>query len=138
MSNKILENLEVLRAAVAAEPTELLDLNAFQYQADCGTLHCVLGLACTMPYFNEQGLRFGECNDPIMCGSKSQDYFDQTHIYSFDKLFGGDSWIKLFSTAGNGWHDGKFGFTRRDMTDKELALKRLDAAIASHKEGGAA
>ena len=141
MNNKILENLEVLRAAVAAEPTDLLDLNTFQCKADCGTLHCVLGLACTLPYFNEQGLRFDEDNNPILCGSGEADPVEASfmHIYSFDKLFGDDSWGNLFGMAGYGLRDGMLGYGRRNnaqsMTHKELALKRLDAEIDRHKEG---
>lgn len=137
MSNKILENLEVLRAAVAAEPTELFDLQAYQRETDCGTLHCTLGLACTMPYFNEQGLRFDTCDIPVM-----DENFGNIIIHNFDILFGEGSYGKLFTSAGYGMCDEQLGYVwsydpdnLQNMTDKELALKRLDAEIDRHKGG---
>ena len=131
MNNKILENLEVLRAAVAAEPTDLLDLNTFQRETGCDTLHCTLGLACLMPYFNEQGLCADTFGAPVVDGNF------YTNIHSFDELFGEGAYGKLFTPAGYGMRDEQLGYVLQSMTDKELALKRLDAEIDRHKEGAA-
>ena len=138
LETKILENLEVLRAAVIAEPEALFDLHAFARITDCGTLHCTLGLACTMSYFKEQGLRFNEFSffSPRMEGE------NHTTARSFDKLFGEFSYDRLFTSAGCGTRDKELGFERnyflyrigQSMTDKELAIARLDAAIATYKE----
>lgn len=134
-----IENCKLLRAAVAAEPGHKLNLDV--YQSHCGTLHCMAGLATTMPEFQAQGLGF-EAHPSFALGGQLT--LDGTPIvlHELQPFFGGSAYL-LFDMYGLGyerfcedfpacyaWDGSVLGEQYNILTHKELALLRLDYHIA--------
>lgn len=127
-----IENLQLLISAVEAHPEELFDLMKYKQEKNCGTLFCTLGLAASMPEFQEQGVQFLQYDntfgfDVVINGVPA------TISHTIDSIFGPDAFDRLFQPAQLGQWDKSFGYslsTEADeyspnMTDKALALKRL-------------
>ena len=136
MNVQVIENLEALLTAVEAHPESLFDLGTWKREADCGTLFCVAGLACTLPKFQELGLVWNKYDVPTFNGSSMWDD-------GGDELFGPNSMNELFHASGSGTLDTKLGLDYEedetygditmDCTDKELAIARLKHRIAIYK-----
>lgn len=145
----VLANLRALRDAVANEKEDLFDLSAWIDQSPCGTLHCIGGLAPTLPYFRQLGLRAEADGAPYLPGWD----LDETLNILFEPwpgaiVIGGDENDEhgladevAFSHIFCGYNDGEWDMELRDayqnqkldgsatMTHKDLALARLDRAI---------
>lgn len=132
-----IENIEILIEAVTAQPEELFDLSKYKREESCGTLFCTLGLAATLPEFQAQGLKIFQCGDA----------FDVTinDVHAWyegiaEPVFGPNAFIRLFEPADCGTMDAVLGYDRGwsygspNMTDKELALKRLNRQLSILKE----
>jgi hypothetical protein len=138
MSNAtIISNLETLLEAVEAQPEALFALCAWKQESECGTILCVAGLACTMPEFQAQGMRWNKYDTPSVNGVSVWND-------AGDELFGCNSMKELFHSHASGLLDATLGFdTKYDeygdlisvgCTDKELAIARLKHRIATYKE----
>jgi hypothetical protein len=111
----IRENLLALRAAIERQPERLFDMSTFSTPTICGTFYCSLGLAASMPFFNEQGLTLSEAGIPK---------FGEVHAWCHEKLatmFGEDPYANLFT---DDYWQGE-----RTMTDKERALDRINRQL---------
>lgn len=139
MSNQaIIDNLEVLLAAVVAQPEEMFDLGTWRSKHTCGTICCVAGLASLMPRFQALGLGW----NPV----EAEPYFGNVSMWDGggDTLFGVDSMDELFRPAGSGGLDDTIGFEKhydddwtyngQSMTDRELAIARLEYRIKEYKD----
>ena len=135
MTPEIIENLEVLLAAVEAQPENLFDLGSWRTETPCGTNFCVAGLACSMPRFQAAGMRWTTYDVPQYNGIDMRDD-------GGDELFGANSMPELFRFAGGGRLDKElgldYGYDDYDdvhmyCTDKELAVARLKNRIATYK-----
>ncbi len=128
----IRENLLVLIKAVEDEPEPLFDLSAFEQITSCGTLHCTLGLAGTLPHFYEQGLTL-EPKDGIKASCPhigGADIWKPGSWEKLDVLFGEDSYYRLFETYGGGALDSELVDLQNDASNsKELALARLNKQL---------
>jgi hypothetical protein len=144
-----LENLRILRAAVAAQPEEELDLSAWRRDSDfynlpepapgCGTHFCIGGLAAVMPHFRALGLEAGTAGQPRAPSLDLRDE-DSTLDHFFKPYPGapeneGTAYRHIFSTWGAGVWDSEIRehwdcYHGVQPNDKELALARLDRAIA--------
>ncbi len=142
--SEIKNNLLALRAAVEAQPETNFNLSVFKEEDEggCGTLFCTVGLACTMPMFQEKGYQFVGYGSSLYA---ERDGEDVMYGATTDPEFGENSFSRLFSTRENGYWDNEYpsatvhtddwGFTHvqlGDVTDKELALWRLDKQIAEY------
>lgn len=144
MSNQaIIDNLEALLAEVKLQPESTFDLSVFKKETECGTIFCAVGLACTMPRFQEMGFEFRACE-----GVYRTNYFTEINGEDVmdagvaDPYFGGNAFRELFSPAGDGRLDGDLNYYEEDdetgeptMTDKELIIARLEYKIAQYKKG---
>jgi hypothetical protein len=121
-----IENLKAAIAAVEAQPE--LDLNQYRKVTDCGTLYCVAGLLPTIPHFAALGVvgYIGGVGAPELPDSRSSDD-------TLDELFGmfpdGDAYNCLCALRKYGEWDEELLASGR-LTDKELALARLNKALA--------
>lgn len=118
----IIENLELLIKAVEDEPEQLFNLMWFERTAGCGTLHCTLGLAATMPGFQEQGLTLVG-SFPVLEGR----FTANNNSSNLDILFGKYAFARLFKSRNFGVWDREFS---SPTSDKELALLRLRKQLA--------
>lgn len=139
----IITNLTTLRDAVALQPEEQFDLSNYKKESECGTLFCTAGLAATMPHFQLQGVTlYSWSYNRHMVRVDGIDVDDSP---STDVLFGDKAWKNCFAGRDDGGRDGKHhkaGVDRwdsveisADVTDKELALWRLEQQIAAVKAG---
>jgi hypothetical protein len=131
----VVMNLERLIAAVKIQPEALFDLRSFRETKDCGTQFCTAGLACTLPEFNAQGLRWTG-TIVKMDGRYLDD--DESSIH---KVFGTSAWENLFSMRDIGNLDTSHpnyneedGVVGSATTDKSLALWRLDWQLNAYKD----
>lgn len=130
-----LENLTVLRDFIAN--TCKLDL-AF-YTSECGTLHCTAGWLPHIEHFQKLGVLAGIAGEPTMEGYSIHSISSVCNL-----LFGmfnasrslcdeEGTWWLLFSIYGaSGWDEELGAYDAngmRLMSDKDLALARLDRAI---------
>lgn len=123
----IKRNLEVLLAAVKAQPEELFDLGNYKQYAPCGTLFCTAGLAASIPFFQEQGMELVSHGS----GGNFSVHVDNTHISYAPKtntLFGNDAFEELFQPNGLGFSDSTIS-DDEGMPDKELAIARLEKQL---------
>lgn len=144
MTKEIINNLEILRAVVEAQPENLFDLGSFKKVEPCGTLFCTLGLACTMPHFQQMGLSLKYDENFKYFEALVGDY-SAYQSNEIDSIFGDNSFNYLFEPAGGSGVDDELGFdvdyedyddgdsVPQNMTDKTLALKRLDRQINIYK-----
>jgi len=145
----IIKNLETLLEAVKAQPEKQFDLSVFRQDTPCGTNFCTLGLACSMPWFQEQGYSFvpSPFGDGYFISSyQGQDVRDNLRMV--DGTFGEVAFGYLFKPAGDGDSDEALGYEssyvyddatgvgdlKANMTDKALAIARLELRIAQLKE----
>lgn len=149
-----LENLKVLRDAVAAEPAENMYLNAWTIKAPCGTLHCIGGLAATMPYFHSLGMWADGTGAPCSSGrapSEALEHFFGRYevtdelcpdVGAVRCIFAGfecGRWDRELAAAAGaiieGCEEHIDDYIDTDkMDDKQLALARLDKAITYWEE----
>ena len=143
---KILDNLQRLRGLVEAFPEELINLDRFCITKDCGTLFCVAGLMATDPYFQRFGYKLNRSseytNSPFYVYRESNYIFDRINgIDVSADIFGVDAYDRLFDQRGNGEFDSDLlGFDEdghpdshnEDVTDKQLALYRIDRQIEEY------
>lgn len=144
--NNIKQNLEILLAAVEAQPETLFDLDAFRQDEPCGTLYCTAGLAATLPYFQCLGLKLDDTCVWTEVTGKGVDVIDGGGDY----LFGENSWYNLFTPPGEGRLDALVGYKyegelvgkhssgcgiyKPNMSDKELAIARLKEQIGQYSD----
>lgn len=120
----IRENLLVLIKAIEDEPSKAINLNSFEQEGICGTLHCALGLATTLPHFYTQGLAWGEGRGdlPPCPAIGGRGLWQTGGLSKLDAMFGEDSYDRLFEPRSCGiWDDDLINWS----TDKELAIARL-------------
>ncbi len=144
-NEEILDNLEVLRGMVEAHPESNFNLETFKDEREeCGTLYCTVGLAASQPFFQEKGLDL--CvNGGLTINNES--IWKTGNMQKLDLIFGANSFVRLFETRDSGGVDWKHpaAIAEADefyidytvdgsVQDKELALWRLDRAIAELKE----
>lgn len=142
----ILNNLTILRDAVAAQPEDLFDLNSYKTEEPCGTLFCTAGLATTMPYFQDLGVSMRQWSLNGFYVQVKGDDIDDTE--ETNKLFGENAFRHLFAGADNGAWDKALGYVETygaesdayvpQMSHKTLALARLDKQIAIYAAAVAA
>lgn len=130
----IRENLLVLIEAVTNEPEHLFDLTNFEKKEPCGTLHCTLGLATTLPHFYMQGLVMQPAEkERAACPAADGIRAYQPSCYAkLDALFGEESYCRLFEPAEGGEWDVEL--LAPDMPDKELALARLNKQLENYPD----
>lgn len=126
----IRENLLVLIEAVQNEPENLLDLSTFGKVVSCGTLHCALGLAATLPHFYMQGIELLQPPTPGKWGSATLSVggigiYGSAATIKLNELFGSNSYARLFEPAGDGDWDEELW----EVSDKGLALARLNRQL---------
>lgn len=142
-----IENLEILIDAVEQHPEELFDLSKYKQEKNCGTLFCTLGLAASMPEFQAQGVEFVKrpeySSSDVKINGETAWYADTA-----DGIFGPEAFSRLFEPADCGSMDAFLryspGFVEHcddgdiqhgpNMTDKELALARLNKQLSILKE----
>ncbi len=125
----IRENLLKAIEVVQQYPEELLDLNQWRKECDCGTLYCVAGLLAIQPFFAAQGMHpYHEDGRPI-CGivaiSPAASWVNE--------MFGAGAYDRLFDQRGAGTWDPELTadvieddtILMESPTDKQLALRRL-------------
>lgn len=143
-TNRVINNLTTLLAAVEAQPETLFDLQQFKQTKPCGTIFCTVGLAATMPHFTEQGLGLTQyypgtdggyyvsLNGMHMCEDENEE--------ALEAMFGPEAFEHLFQPAGEGMKDAAYGLEQTfddwedevidsNMTDKQLAVVRLQQRI---------
>lgn len=130
MTQAIITNLETLLSAVEAQPESLFDLSGYKQVEPCGTLFCTVGLAATMPFFQEQGVEMR----PVATNANLGEVFiNGQNAWRFNvapPLFGPNAFGNLFEPADCGNLDDLLGYeddgeNAPNMTDKELAIARL-------------
>jgi hypothetical protein len=146
--DKIIENLVFLRKLITSYPEHLLDLARFRSERECGTLYCSVGLAASHPFFNAQGLHFGNDSNTIaMNGVSLWDIHNFNHA-DLDALFGENSFECLFQERGRGAFDAEHhdstviydedGYETTGIesstTDKDLALWRIRRMLEIQRE----
>jgi hypothetical protein len=136
----ILSNLRLLRSAVEAQPEKLFDLAQFKQEEPCGTLFCTAGLAATMPEFQKQGIRLVGEVSPYNNSTYWRVQINGEELWDGDEdggpadaLFGECSADNCFSERWGSEYDeailGDWEHAEDNITDKQLALSRLDAQI---------
>lgn len=143
MTTKIATNLTTLLTAVLAQPEEAFNLDVFKSETPCGTLFCSVGLAASMPYFQELGFGF---EARTMYDGETSFYvtLDKENIMDererLDVVFGENAFNRLFKPAADGVWDTDIGviedgdYARLDtLTDKHIAVERLLKQIAIHE-----
>lgn len=142
MNQSIINNLEILSAAVEAQPEPMFNLRRFKNETECGTLFCTVGLATTIPHFQELGFKMVEEYPKWFMVQVGDDAIYDEGVS--EEYFGEEAFARLFEPAGQGYLDNKLGYIDHDedcdtippnMTDKELALARLRLQIKVLKEG---
>ena len=91
MNQSIINNLEILSAAVEAQPEPMFNLRRFKNETECGTLFCTVGLATTIPHFQELGFKMVEeypkwfmvqvGDDAIYDEGVSEEYLVKKHLH---------------------------------------------------------
>lgn len=129
-SLQIQRNLIEAIRVVDAEPDNLVDLDTYERETPCGTLHCTAGLLAHQPYFQAQGLR-------LLKEIPGRDHLTIHNPFpTFSNLFGILAWDRLFTPRSEGVWDEElireFEAPNEDdeptqpaPTDKQLALARL-------------
>lgn len=143
--SKQLENLEVLKAAIAATQSTTINLDRWKYKTDCGTLYCAAGLASILPHFNAQGMKLNGDDVPEFNG---ESIWSEEGEAVATEMFGPDVYENVFSPRGEGRRDAEFpgaeeGLSEygdpiaeipQETTDKDLAIWRIDQQIQAIKE----
>lgn len=132
MSASIIKNIDVLIAAVKAEPSKKFDLSTYvQEKPSCGTLHCTAGLAATLPYFKRRGWKLYINGDGGFGVLVKGVYVSSSSVVN--SQFGDDAWDRLFDVRWSGEFD-RFHpkYLDSSVTDKELALWRLRMQRAAY------
>lgn len=118
MNPTIKENLEALRAAIVAHEESLFDLGNYVRKTGCGTLYCSAGLAATMPFFTDQLTGAGGGIGSVANCLTMQ-----------ESMWGDNAYNRLFARAGHSVYDGLILDNQGMLSDKELALARIDMAL---------
>ncbi len=136
----IILNLERLIKAVEAQPDDAFNLRFYADKKIYGTFYCTVGLAACIPEFKLQGyeLIWRENSTAIVTVRGNPAGYAET-----DQDFGADSYDLLFTTRGWSAFDSDFEVAGEDgpslpgqdfLTDKTLALHRLNKQLAIYKE----
>lgn len=140
MKQQHLQNLKALRGFLAGVPQYKLDLS--EYMHDCGTVFCAAGWIPHIAHFQKLGVMAGYFGEPILgdLTDVDGDEIDDTVNALFGDFAdyctdhgcrpGTATWHLLFSPRHNGLHDEAIMQAGEYMSDKDLALARLDYAIA--------
>lgn len=148
MNAIIINNLKTLLAAVEAQPESQFDLSFYKKEEACGTLFCTIGLAATMPHFQALGYNFKSFQNRsggfVYFVNKDDEEVTYTDIT--DEDFGDGAFEALFAPASRGTTDEALGYEAicdddgdrigANLSDKELAVKRLENRISFLEAGG--
>ncbi len=123
----ILQNLQRLLALIEQTPETNLDLNHYENQAECGTLHCVYGWAAQDPYFQQLGC---EVLDGIALfkGKWLEHLYISVLDADLDTVFGPNSNMRLFRSCSWGDFDRDLA-AEAEKGHKALALARIRRQI---------
>jgi hypothetical protein len=136
-----LENLTILRDHLAQVPE--INLKHYRALTDCGTLYCAAGWMPHITHFQRLGIVDSVGGAPRLEADLALrvraeiDPYDQVDSidlacnYLFGLFEGGHAHDYLFNSFGHGLWDREL--LTDGMTDKELALARLDKAIEIRK-----
>jgi len=118
-----IERLQELRRVIVETPDERVDLNG--WARSCGTIACVLGWACKHPPFVAEGLHLFEdegaytpCFGNFINYEAGGEFFRLSYPDA-EFLFGPRSWGDATGRA--------------DITDKQLALQRIDELLGTRR-----
>ena len=132
-----LQNLTILREAISNAPPERIDL--WDWNGGCGTVYCAAGVAATLPFFQNLGLKTRTDGSPYMYGptdgDTSADRALNALFLPFPVSIDADSTVAydyIFTSPGQGRWDQKI-LNNGDLSDQDLALARLDIAIMNWK-----
>jgi hypothetical protein len=120
MSN-IVQNLKKAIEAIEGRDSSELELSCFTSKGECGTLYCSAGILAITQYFYDQGMMFKE--DHVYINGRSMFQAEVGDI-----MFGTCAYSRLFELRGCAEWDGEID-PRDEMTDKELALARLNRQL---------
>jgi hypothetical protein len=131
----VIKNLQTLHDQIALQPVDLFSLDVYKRDEPCGTIFCAVGLAASMPYFIEQGFGFRQEDNWSIATIHDVDVDASATL---DIVFGTEAFQYLFEPSGLGWNDEDLGYDDNgytpNMTDKELALARLNHRIEELKK----
>lgn len=145
MSDKqtILANLRKAREILAAAPEGQFDLSLYRQDLPCGTLMCAAGWLASSPEFSD---RIELYQDEYSLRNKMwrvRDAVTKTErdLEFLDPIFGAHAYATLFDTRNNGERDhmhplaDEDQYLHPDLSDKELALWRIDQQIEAVEQG---
>lgn len=128
---KVLVNLRKARQIIEAAPENEFDLMLFKKEkVGCNTIMCTAGWLASDPFFIKQGMRL-----ILDEGAREREVRYWTLETSnpmklASTLFGPDAFHRLFPTAFCGeWDSEIYGGWEPSMTEKDLALARIDRQI---------
>lgn len=149
----ILANLHKARAVLETIPGDKLDLCSFKRESPCGTLACAAGWLAMSPAF-EKLLALvdrGYGRFLLVQAKTGEAQVSGNGGYDFDWLdehFGPSAFVHLFEARGVGYldgnhpdaeeQDGEQAWEFPGVSDKDLALWRIDQQIAFVQEQGEA
>jgi hypothetical protein len=131
MTAQIIKNLEVAIDVLTSTPEEKIDLRLFAQDTPCGTIACAIGTLAMYPYFQTQGVILTELPDDCYCVSINGGSISFEGRF----IFGEGNMIRLFTVRGNGAWDDVLLAANPYMTDKQLAIARLQRQLAIYKDG---
>ncbi len=131
----VVYNLEVLTEAVEAQPEQNFDLRYFRTEGKCGTLFCTVGLATTLPEFQNQGFTLEPYTSTVNVLVVKVNGEEVVSSGASDAAFGVDSYENLFSHRGTSEFDKSLGVlpAYEEVSDKTLALHRLNRQLDIYK-----
>jgi hypothetical protein len=148
--NTILTNLHKAREVLANIPEAAFVLAVFRADSNtCGTIACAVGHLSMDPHF-AGFLRLDQITSNhawiLSVRFPESDYWGQAYQYEhLDGYFGPDAFGRLFEPRSSGsldcshpgysykWNDGTSLWIDPDVTDKALAIWRIDQQIAQLK-----
>ncbi len=137
------ENLEKAIEIVSARPEEWFNLTYDCINVGCGERYNIVGLLATHKFFTDQGMRLTKETHPsyglssVVCGD---DLGYLGYATWTDRMFGKDSFNRLFRAHNlglwdNDMDDASYAANDRALTDKELALSRLNKQLVELPQG---
>lgn len=123
-----IERMKLLRDVFVSTPEERINMNVWEFEPPeniCGTVHCLAGLACTIPEFHKAGLRL--TGTPL--GGRIPSFGDRTGFFAFSKFFD----IDLYS-ARRLCDPNFYGYTP-DIKKSDV-IKRLNEYINNPESAG--
>lgn len=133
----IKKNLIKAIEVIAMTPAKLVDLDSFQQEATCGTVHCTAGWLAENKFFKKQGMALQEhtyANHFDVVNTRCDNDDIEGGAWT-DEMFGEDAYEKIFTARGDSMWDERIFSEHGKVSDKELALLRLTRALREHKKG---